>query len=296
MSRDIESILVPTDGSAGARVGARRAIDLAASIGASLHVLSVVDTRETESNHISPDQTERGRILEEKAEQAVETVATLAQAHLSGRISTAVERGIPFRMITEYVDVQDIDLVVMGTEGGSAIERVLLGSVAETTLRTAAVPVVTVTPDADIIEVGDVTYEDILLPTDGSEEAELAIDWAITLATLLDATIHTIYSVDTRRFGGPEEMGEIHEALEETGENAIETVRERARAADLSVAGALGSGPAARTILSYSEEHDIDLIVMGTHGRTGLSRYLIGSVTETVVRKAAVPVCSVPMQ
>lgn len=296
MSVTIDSVLVPTDGSEEARIGACRGVDLVATIGSDLHVLSVVDAREIEPNLNSNDQTELERLLEEEAEQAVDSISDLARTHISERITTAVERGIPFQTINEYVDTHDIDLIVMGTQGRTGIERVLLGSVAERTLRTANVPIVTVTPDADIVEVGDGWYENILLPTDGSEGAELAIEWGITLAEMYDATIHTVYSVDTSRFGGAEGIAEIHDALEQTGREALETVRERARAADVSVAGNIASRPAARTILSYSEEHDVDLIVMGTHGRSGVKRYLIGSVTETVIRNAAVPVCCVPMR
>ncbi|WP_280586813.1 universal stress protein [Halorubrum sp. Boch-26] len=296
MSRTIHSILVPTDGSDGARIGARQGIDLAATIGADLHVLSVVDTRETESNLSSTDRTERERLLEGEAERAVDSIAGLARTHLSDRITTAVETGIPFQTINDYVDAHDIDLIAMGTQGRTGFKRAVLGSVAERTVRTANVPVVTATPDADTDEIGDQLYENVLLPTDGSEGAELAVEWGVTLAEVYDATVHTVYSVDTSRFGDVEGSAEIHDALEQTGQEALETVRERSRAADVSVAGSIASGPAARTILSYSEEHDIDLIVMGTHGRSGLRRYLIGSVTETVVRNATVPVCCVPMR
>ena len=294
MSRTIDSILVPTDGSDGARMGARRGIDLAATTGADLHILSVVDTREVE-----PDQTSlghAGRRLEEQKEQAVDSMADIARSHLPGGITTAVERGVPFQTINEYTQAHDIDLIVMGTQGRTGMERVLLGSVAEKTLRTATVPTVTVTPDADIDEVGRGSYDDILLPTDGSEEAEVAIEWGLTFADLYDATVHTVYSVATSRFGSTEGVAEIHDALEQTGWNALETVRNRAREAGISVAGSVASGPAARTIFAYREEHDIDLVVMGTHGRSGVSRYLIGSVTESVVRNAPVPVCAVPMQ
>lgn len=295
MNRTIDSILVPTDGSEGALIGARRGIDLATATGAHLHVLSVVDT-----NEIDPGQgrTDRERQLEEEAERAVDSISELARTHLPDRITTAVEWGSPFQMINEYVETHDIDLVVMGTQGRTGLERVLLGSVAEKTLRTATVPVVTVAPEADLgnEQIGTEEYANVLLPTDGSEGAELAIEWGITLAEVYDATVHTVYSIDTSRFGGMEGISEIYDALEETGREALETVRRRARAADLSVAGTVASGPAARTILSYSEEHDVDLVVMGTHGRSGIERYLIGSVTETVVRNADVPVCCVPME
>ncbi|MDQ2071384.1 universal stress protein [Haloarcula sp. NS06] len=296
MSQTIDSILVPTDGSDGARIGARRGINLAATIDADLHVLSAVDARDIEPDLNADGQTERERLLETEAEQAVDSIARLAGTHLSGRITTAVESGIPFQTINDYVDTHDIDLIVMGTQGRTGFERVVLGSVAEKTLRTADVPIVTVTPDGDIVEIGDQQYENVLLPTDGSEGAELAVEWGITLAEVFDATIHTLYSVDTSRFGGVEGSAEIHDALEQTGQKALETVHERASEADVSVAGNIASGPAARTILSYSEEHDIDLTVMGTHGRSGLTRYLTGSVTETVVRNSAIPVCCVPMQ
>ncbi|EMA01052.1 Nucleotide-binding universal stress protein, UspA family [Haloarcula vallismortis] len=296
MSQPINSILLPTDGSDGAQIGARRGIDLATTIDADLHVLSAVDTRDTEPD-LQPDgQTERERLLMEEAERAVDTTARLARAHLSGQITTAVEAGIPFQAINDYVDTHDIDLIVMGTQGRTGFERVVLGSVAEKTLRTAAVPIVMVPPDADIVEIGDQRYEDILLPTDGSEGATLAIEWGITLAEMYDATIHTLYSVDTSRFGGVDGAAEIHDTLEQTGQEALETVHKRSRDAGVSVAGNIASGPAARAILSYSEDHDIDLIAMGTHGQSGFTRYLTGSVTETVVRNASVPVCCVPMQ
>lgn len=87
----------------------------------------------------------------------------------------------------------------------------------------------------------------------------------------------------------------MHAALEKAGRAALERVREQARAKDVGVEGSLATGPAAGIVLDYAAEHDIDLMAMGTHGRSGVSRYLIGSATETVVRRAPVPVCSVPM-
>lgn len=298
MSQQITSILVPTDGSEGALVGARRGIDLASTIGARLHVLAVLDTRETEPlpwPSSSDDRSEREQVLSDQAERAVDEVATLARSHLDQPVSTTVEAGVPHRSITEYADQHAIDLVVMGTRGRTGLERVLLGSVAEKTLRTSDVPVVMVPPDADIVEIGDTSYRNLLLPTDGSDGAEVAIDLGITLAEAYDATVHTVYSVDTSRFLGARGFPELHEALEQFGHDALEAVRDRARSAEVSVAGYVGSGPAVRVILAYGDTHDIDLIVMGTHGRSGLDRQLLGSVTEEVVRGADVPVCCVPM-
>lgn len=298
MVQTIDSILVPTDGSEGAMTGARRGLDLAAATGAAVHVLSVVNTREIEpslSRVDGDDRSEQDQLFEAGAERAVDAVTGLAQTHLSGRVSGAIRRGIPFQEIGDYVETHDIDLVVMGTHGRTGLKRLLLGSVAEKTLRTVSVPVVAVPQSVDAVEPGAGEYENILLPTDSSEGAEIAIDWGLTLADVYEATVHTVYSADTRRIVGARDMAEIHDALERVGRDALEHVRQQAQTANISVAGHIGSGPAARVILDYSDNHDIDMIVMGTHGRSGVNRYLIGSVTETVVRNADVPVCCVPM-
>lgn len=297
MRQTIESILVPTDGSDGANVGAEHGIGLAATFGADLHALSVLNTREIDpslSTLGSSDLSDQEQLLEDETERVVDRVASRARTYLSGRVTTATERGIPSQRIVEYAETHDIDLIVMGTHGRTGLERALLGSVAEKTLRTASVPVVAVPPNADIDEPDETTYRDILVPTDGSEGADIAVEWGLDLADTYDATVHTVYSVDTGDFTGSEDAAELYDAVEQTAQDTLETVRQRARAIDVNVAGTVGSGPAARVILSYSEEHDIDMIVMGTHGRTGIERYLIGSVTEAVVRNADVPVCCVP--
>lgn len=296
MVQSIDSILVPTDGSDGAMAAARRAIDLADRAGAALHVVSVVEVPAGESGQ--PDETDRadrGELLDADADRAIESVAITAQEHLSESVVTAVESGTPFRRITEYADEHDVDMIVMGTHGRTGLERFLLGSVAEKTLRTSPVPVCTVSPAAGEIEIGATSYDTVLLPTDGSEGAERAMDWGIAIADLYDGTVHTVYSVDTSRFTSTGSVASLHEQLERTGRRALESVRDRAVAADVNVVANLGTGPAARMILDYADEHDVDLIAMGTHGRSGAERYLVGSVTETVVRHADVPVCSVPM-
>jgi nucleotide-binding universal stress UspA family protein len=294
----LESILIPTDGSDGAMAGARRGVNLAAAAGADVVTLSVIDDRETEpSLALDPDgRTEREELLEEQASHAVDRVRTLAQRHLSGTVETAVEWGIPFDTIIDYAEQHDIDLIVMGTHGRSGLQRVLLGSVAEKVLRASSVPVLMVPPAADTADVGVGRYENVLVPTDGSEGAEVAVEWGITLASIYDAMVHTVYSIDVSRFGGNVDRIDIYGALEQVGREAIESIREATRSAELSGTGTLGSGPATRVILAYADEHDVDLIVMGTHGRSGVERYLIGSVTEGVVRNASVPVCCVPMR
>lgn len=139
-------------------------------------------------------------------------------------------------------------------------------------------------------------YDRILVPTDGSEGADLAIEHAIDLAKTYDATLHALYVVQTD-VGPDAGLGGIYDALEEAGENAIEDVLKLAQSANVrSVEGSLAHGSPYRGILRYIEEKDIDLVVMGTHGRTGLDRYLLGSVTEKVVPLSDVPVLTVPLR
>ena len=292
MHQSIDSILVPTDGSDGAETGARHGIGLAADVGAELHVLSVVDALELDASLSGVDDTDPKGRFEAEARRAVETVVESARPHLDAEPTTAVEWGRPFRSVTEYAVRHGIDLIVMGTHGRSGLERFVLGSVAEKVLRTASVPVLVVPPAAtDEIGAG---YQELLVPTDGSEAAEVAVDWGLTFADIDDGRLHALYSVDTGRFAGGE-LAEVYDSLEATGRAALDTIRERATEVGVDVTATIGTGPAARVIRSYSEDHAVDLIVMGTHGRSGVERYLIGSVTESVVRHAEAPVCCVPM-
>ena len=294
MDHSIDSILVPTDGSEGAETGVRHGIGLAADVGADLHVLSAVDALEINPSLAGVDEEDPKSQFEATATRAVEEIVELAQPHLDGEIATTVQWGRPFRLITEYAANNDIDLIVMGTHGRSGLTRLVLGSVAEKVLRTTTVPVVMVPPGATTDGV-DVDYSEILLPTDGSTGAEAAVDWGLTLADSYDGSVHTVYAVDTARFAGEGEMMGVYDALEQTGEAALDAVRQQAHEVGVDVTATLGTGSAARVIRSYSEDHDVDLIVMGTHGRSGVERYLIGSVTESVVRHTEVPVCCIPL-
>ncbi|MFC4359465.1 universal stress protein [Halobium salinum] len=137
-------------------------------------------------------------------------------------------------------------------------------------------------------------YEHILLPTDGSESAEAAIDHAIDLAVRYDATLHVLYVVDTAAFGDlPHDTSVVLEGFEEVGRAAVERVADRARETGVPVETDLVHGLPRDEIVDYVEAEGIDLVVMGTHGRTGLGRMVLGSTTERVVRRSPVPVVTV---
>ncbi|WP_254270997.1 universal stress protein [Haloarcula marina] len=138
-------------------------------------------------------------------------------------------------------------------------------------------------------------YSRILVPTDGSPGTASAIEHAVEHARTYDATLHTLYVVDTTIAADAGVAG-VYGALEDTGREAIDAVRTAAARAGVDAAEAsLARGAPYRVILDYVDENDIDLVVMGTHGRRGLERYLLGSTTEKVVRLADVPVLTVRM-
>jgi nucleotide-binding universal stress UspA family protein len=137
-------------------------------------------------------------------------------------------------------------------------------------------------------------YDNILVPTDGSAASEGAVDHAIELAKQYDATLHALYVVDTGAYSSMEVGSDIViEALQEEGNQAVDRVASRAEDAGVAVETSVRTGIAHRSIVEYVSEEGIDLVVMGTHGRTGVGRFLLGSVAEKVVRTADAPVMTV---
>jgi nucleotide-binding universal stress UspA family protein len=137
-------------------------------------------------------------------------------------------------------------------------------------------------------------YDEILVPTDGSAAAERAIDHAVDIAETYGARIHAVYVVDAGSYSTLEAGSQVvMEALEDEGEQAVERVRAAAADHGVEVVTDVVAGSAHSSLLQYAEDNGVDLVVMGTHGRRGLNRYLLGSVTERVVRSSAVPVLTV---
>jgi len=139
-------------------------------------------------------------------------------------------------------------------------------------------------------------YDRILVPTDGSPGVERAVEHAIGLAEVHGATIHAVYVVNTATFATlPMETSweGVGSMLREDGEAALERVRARARQTDVPIETHIVEGSPSREVVRFAEECEADLVVMGTHGRGGIDRLLLGSVAERVVRAASVPVTTV---
>ena len=131
----------------------------------------------------------------------------------------------------------------------------------------------------------------ILIPTDGSEEAEAAIDYGLKLASLTGAEVHALYVIETRAsyiitvdFAG-EEMKEH----EQWGDETVGDVVTRATALGLEATGTVRKGKIAQEIVEYAQTNDIDQIVMGRRGQGAIGRY-IGSTAEKVIHMAELPV------
>lgn len=139
-------------------------------------------------------------------------------------------------------------------------------------------------------------YDDLLVPTDGSERTDAAVDHAVELARAFDATVHVVSVADSRnRFESPS-SGIAAEAWLDAERERAEDAVARVDAAlpdDVDAVTAIREGTPVDEILDYVEESGADAVVMATHGRSGLDRYLMGSVTEKVVRSSPVPVLTV---
>jgi nucleotide-binding universal stress UspA family protein len=191
------------------------------------------------------------------------------------------------------------DLIVMGTHGREGVSRMLLGSVAERVSRLAQMPVMLVRGDGHVAPSTGL-FERILAPVDGSEAGRPAFELADRLAAELEAELqilHVIpplptpivgpYGSNMTAFNWEDTL----QALEEQGEAIVETARKLATAPQVKTALLQAqTRREADVIVDFARDSQANLIVMGTHGRTGLERLLLGSVAEGVAHHAPVPV------
>jgi len=284
-----DTILFPTDGSDGAEAAFGHVLDLAEAHGATVYVLNVADTARDSVTQIQGQvidtlEREGARIVRETATRASDRgVATV----------TEVLQGEPYNTIVDYAAANDVDVVVMPTHGRQGLERFLLGSTTERVIRRADVPVLTLRPDDDVRVRHP--YRNVLVPTDGSATADAALDLAVDLAAAEDAGLHLLSVVDVTSLGIDVRTDIAVESLEESAADVLESASATASEAGVTPAAAaveLGTS-VARVVRSYVDDHEVDLVVVGTHGRTGFDRYVLGSVTEKLVRTSPVPVLTV---
>lgn len=287
-----DTVLVPTDGSDHAIRAAEHGYYMARRFDADVHVLNVVDVEGAAGMFDAGGVDDRfvGR-LEREGERSVETVR--AAIGDESAVTTALVEGEPSDAILEYATANDADLIAMGTHGRTGVHRYVAGSVTEAVVRRADVPVLTARATDRSRLAGD--YRDILLPFDGSDPAEAAVDHALELATRTGGTVHAVHVVDPGLIAAPADSASarIVDELEAAGESMTERIADRARDRGVDAATAVRNGVPASVLLDYADEHDVDLVAMGTAGRTGVNRYLLGSTTERIIRHAEVPVVAI---
>ncbi|NUB89837.1 universal stress protein [Haloterrigena sp. SYSU A558-1] len=291
-------ILVPTDGSDSARAALEHALDIAADRDAVVHVLNVADTNQPSLTRLGTQVVDA---LEEEGEEIVSAAAELA-AERDVAVSTHVVQGEPRETIVEFVtagaesesesddaDGVAFDFVVMGAHGRRGLGEYILGSVTDYVVNRSEVPVLTVRAADDAR--ATYPYGDVLVPTDGSVHARAAVELGAQFANRCGGTLHLLSVMDELPEVADAETAPLPAQLEENLREALEedaATAARAGADDVETAIETGSVP--REVLAYAEAEAIDLVVMGTHGRTGIDRHLLGSFTERVIRTSPVPV------
>ncbi len=139
-------------------------------------------------------------------------------------------------------------------------------------------------------------YDRILVPTDGSEEGGRATAHAVDLAAIHNAAVSAVYVINTASYNGlPMETAweRVDQLLQDDAQKAVRAVEEQGERHGVDVDTTVVEGSPSTEILRIADRDDCDLIVMGTRGRGGIDRLLLGSVAEKVVRGARIPVLTV---
>lgn len=284
-----EQILFPTDGSEGATSALDHLLDIATRHEATVHIINVADTTRESLLGIRGDVIDT---LEEEGERI--TKKTTNRAHQRGVTTvTEVLQGEPYSTIIDYAETRDIDLIVMPTHGRRGLERFLLGSTTERVVRQSDIPVLTIRPDDDVAVTHP--YRDVLVPTDGCDCAREALEIGVDISDAEGAAIHLLSVIDIASLGVDVRTDIQATALEESAHEILDDAASFAanRGIEPTASTVEYGGSIHGTILSYIDEHDIHLVVVGTHGRTGFDRYVLGSVTEKLIRTSPIPVLTV---
>jgi len=283
-----EDILVPFDGSEGAAEVLHHASEIAHWADATIHVLYVADTNRDSVTVVEGQTVDAlAQAGEDIVEEATKTLDSLGIPS-----KTDVVQGNPAPTIVEYAERYDHDLVVMPTHGREGLSRYLIGSVSEKVVRLSSVPVLTIRMQPD--EQLTFPYEDILIPTDGSPAATHAAEHLVRLAAALDATVHVLSVVDDSALGPDVRSTVTGKESEQAATDAIETVVSDAETHGVTdTVRHIEHGTPAEEILDCIKSDDIHAVGMGTTGKRGTDRILLGSVAEKTVRSAPVPVMTV---
>lgn len=195
-----------------------------------------------------------------------------------------------------YADENDIDLIIVGTHGRRGFQRMLMGSVAEEVVRKATCPVLTMHDKLD--RALELTSRRIVAPVDFSQHSLQAVRNAKELAHVLKSDLLLVHVLEERLHPAFYNTGMFSQYdavpdIENRAQEELHRFFEQASGPDVTVDYQVRRGNAVREITRTAREQSPALIVMATHGLTGLDHFLMGSVTEKVVRQSECPVLTV---
>lgn len=277
----LERVLLPLDGSELSEAAIPYARELAECLGCEVHMLGVCDLPR----------------LPERLLKAY-TDSTVNQFKRAGlRAKSVVLCGGAADVILDYAEKTKIDMIIMATHGRSGITRWVLGSVADKVLHSVTIPVFLV--NAKPGQGGPLerkTFRRLLVPLDGSDTGEAAVPFAEEMARKTNARIHLLtvelpaYRITATQDYPGMDLQPVIKAERESAEIYLRGVEAKLKEKGIIVISEMLVGSAAEAILDYTREKQIDLIAMSTHGRSGFGRWILGSVTDKVVRASDIPV------
>ncbi len=293
----IRKLLFPTDFSRCANQALAHALHLARCHKAELHVLHALvlhgcTNGKTLSAEIDSVETQLELVAADRMRSVTKDLTVGVPVVVRAR-----KRGISSApVILEYANEHDIDLIVMGTHGRRGLEHLFLGSVAEEVVRFAPCPVFTVRESKEPKSAKAV--ERILVPVDFSTHSQTAVTYAKGLAGAYNARLqllHVIepvvypsfYALDTTNFFDWMAATEVQAGLQ------LHRFLESSNGPEVPADFYVIRGRAATDIVDFAVSKSSDLIVMATHGLTGMKRLYLGSVCEKVVRFSRCPVFTV---
>jgi nucleotide-binding universal stress UspA family protein len=291
-------ILVPLDGSKTAEKVLPYARYLAGKFKIPVELLAVVDIAEVASHMAS----EKARFLDTIVEDAVRYCTTylrgVATTFAGTDVRCSVEKGKAEDTIIEKAATDKAMLVTMATHGRSGLNRFLLGSVAEKVLRGSVNPLLLIRASEGAKSEGEATLKSIIVPLDGSELAEGVLPMVADMAKTLDLEVELFraYHIPYNVYAGDEGFyaGNYDELLAGVRDETVEYLD--GKAADLKRLGVAKvtcvtkEGFAGDEIIALGRKTADNLIAMSSHGRSGVKRWVLGSVAETVARHSGDPV------
>ncbi|ELY95786.1 universal stress protein [Natrialba taiwanensis] len=279
-----DSLLVPVDGSDPAKAALEQALDIAADTGATVHVLHVVPTSESRLLRFGDRDID---VLEEEGEAIVDR-ARSAATERNVPVVDHIIQGEPQEKILAYGESHSVDCIIMGAHGRHGFEEYILGSTTERVVHQSSVPVMTVRAGEDVTQ--SYPYRSVLVPTDDSDHARAALELGSTIAARHDSMLHLLFVADELPETIDPRSTQLSAEIKESANEVLQDAADRTELSEESIVTAVKAGSVPHMITSYAESTPTDLIVMGTHGWTGLDRYLLGSFTERVIRTSPVPV------